>query len=246
MTKLAAAFAAGLAFAATPAFAQPVSVDTPDILKGRFEVETDSIYVHDVLDDQDTYAHQLVVAYGITDNLRLGAGVVVNDGIGNGPRADGYLAEVRFEGPRPAWMPFEWGLIGTYFGGGPEGVNDAVALRAIAASDIGPVTVVANVDALREVGGGSSDDTSFDLLLEGRLPITEAFMAALTYSGQLGTDDEFGDLGTLGQYLGPTVYASLPTGANSALGVEAGVLFGLTEESADAIGKVNLTWASQF
>lgn len=246
MTKIAAAVAAGLAFAATPAFAQPVSVDTPDILKGRFEVETDSTYLHDVVGDEDAYTHQLVAAYSVTENLRFGAGVIFNDPVGGQTRADAYLAEVRFEGPRPAWMPFEWGLIGAYIGGGPSGVNDAVALRAIAASDIGPVTVVANLDALREVGGGASDDTAFDLLLEGRLPITEAFMAALTYSGQLGTDSEFGDLGTLGQYLGPTVYASLPTGANSAIGVEAGVLFGLTEESTDAIGKVNLTWASQF
>jgi len=246
VTKLAAAVAVGFAFAATPAFAQSVTVDTPDILKGRFEVETDSVYVHEVVGDEDAYAHQAVAAYSFTDNVRLGVGVIVNDPVGEGARADAYLAELRFEGPRPAWMPFEWGLIGSYIGGGPDGVNDAVALRAIAASEIGPVTLAANLDALREVGGGASDDVAFNLLIEGRLPITEAFMAALTYSGQLGTDEEFGALGSLGQYLGPTLYASRPIGANSAIGLEAGLLFGLTEESADAIGKVNLTWASQF
>jgi hypothetical protein len=246
VSKFTAAIATGLAIFATPAFAQNVSVDMPDILKGRFEVETDSVYVHDVVGEDDVFAHQLVVAYSITDNIRVGGGVIVNDLIGSGPRADAYLAEVRFEGPRPSWMPFEWGLIGTYIGGGPEGINDAFALRAIAAGDVGPITVVANVDALRETGGGASEDTSFGLTLEGQLPITESFIAAITYAGDLGTDDDFGDLGTRGQYIGPTVYAAMPVGGASALGVEAGVLFGITDESADAIGKVNLTWATQF
>ncbi len=246
MSKFNAAFAAGLAIFSAPAFAQDFSVDTPDILKGRFEVELDNGYIHDVVGDEDVYDHQLVVAYSITDNIRVGGGVILNDSIGSGPRADAYLAEVRFEGPRPAWMPFEWGLIGTYIGGGPEGINDAFALRAIAAGDVGPVTLIANVDALRETGGGASEDTHFGLTLEGQLPITESFIAAITYASDLGTDDDFGDLGTRGQYLGPTIYAALPTGGNSAIGVEAGVLFGITDESDDAVGKVNLTWASQF
>lgn len=247
MSKFTAAFAAGLAFCVTPALAQPLSVERPDILKGRLEIEQDNTTAQDVLRDNDTYQHSLVAAYSFTDNLRFGAGVIVNDGVNSGPRADAYLAEVRFEGPRPSWMPFEWGLIGTYIGGGPEGVNDSFALRALAAGDVGPVMVVANLEALREIGGGASDNTHYDLLLEGQLPITEHFIAAITYSGQLGSDDKFGNLGSLGQYLGPTLYTSLPVPvANSAIGIEAGVLFGLTNESTDTVGKVNLTWASQF
>lgn len=247
MSKFTAFVAAGLALGATPAFAQSITVDTPDVLKGRLEVELDNTYLREVSNDDDAFAHQMVVAYAPVENVRLGLGAIANDVVGQGPRVDAYLAEIRFEGPRPSWMPFEWGLVGTYIGGGPDGVNDSIALRAIAAREVGPVEIISNLDIVTQVGGGASEDVHFDLLLEGRLPITEQFILALTYAGALGTDEEFGDLGSLGQYIGPTAYVSLPVPvANSALGIEAGALFGLNQESLDALGKVNLTWATQF
>lgn len=247
VSKYLAFLAAGLALSATPAFAQSLTIETPDVLKGRFEIEADNTYLREAVGDDDVFAHRLTVAYAPYENLRFAVGAVANDLVGQGPTVDQYLAEVRFEGPRPSWMPFEWGLQATYLGGGPEGVNDAMELRFLATTDIGPVDIVSNLNLSREVGGGAGEDTHFDLLLEGRLPISEQFIAAITYSGQLGTDEEFGDLGSIGQYLGPTIYASLPVPvANSALGIEAGVLFGLNEESLDTVGKINLTWATQF
>jgi hypothetical protein len=216
------------------------------MLRGRFLVELDTVGISNSHGQDHTYAQEAGIAFTFTDAFRLGAGLIVEDGDAAPPRVSAYLAEVRFAGQGPASFPLSWGLAGTYVGGGPDGVNDLLRLRASAAREIGPVSLLANLDVLREVGGGAATDTGVNMLLETQLPVGQALKAALTYSGQLGADRDFLHLGAQGHYAGPTFYAFTPIGANSAIGLETGVLFGLTDESANAVGKFNLTWASQF
>jgi len=246
MVKLFIGATLALTLSSAPAFAQSISVDRPEMLRGRFLVEFDTFGINNSPGQDDTYAQEALVAFTFTDAFRMGVGLIVEDGDAAPPRVGAYLAEMRFAGRSIASLPLSWGLAGTYVGGGPEGVNDLLRLRASAAREIGPVTLLANLDALREVGGGAATDTGVNLLLETQMPVGHAIKAALTYSGQLGADRSFLHLGAQGHYVGPTLYAFTPIGANSAIGLETGVLLGLTDESADAVGKVSLTWASQF
>jgi hypothetical protein len=194
------------------------------------------------------FGHTALVYYAPTDRLRFGGGVEVLDPPGGSKaRVTGYVLEALYEGPQPTWLPFAWGIQAEYGAGALDGLSDLFAVKGIAAIDIAALTLTLNLTAATEVGGGRDDLVGYTYNSRALFALTDTFKLGLELNGVLGDSDDFGDLGSLTQLGGPVAFWELPTGLQrSAVGLEGGVLFGLTDESPDAVGKLNLTFATQF
>lgn len=251
MKKLFVALALGSSLGLVgTASADVINTDSPEVLKGRLDLRTESALI-DVGQD-NAFGHTATVYFSPTDRLQFGAGLDLVDLPGSGARNTGYVLEALYEGPQPAWMPFAWGIKAEYGVGALDGLNDLFALKGIAAMDVSGIflpamTLTLNLTAATEVGGGRDDLIAYNYNTRALFAASERLKFGFEVNGLLGNSDEFGDLGSLTQLGGVVGFLELPVGLQrSALGVEGGVLFGLNEESPDTVGKLNLTFATQF
>lgn len=238
LALLALALGSGLA---EPAFALPIKVYAPKVEAGALEVEADTIHA----DDETETRFEL--GYGVNRWWRATGVVEVVDTASAGPRVQAYTVENVIVLPRPAWLPFQWGLYGEYEVGARGGAPDKVELKALFSGDVGKFENRVNLVAEREVGAGAADETEYEYAVQTRYKFNDDVALGLQASGDLGTSERFGHLSDLEHVVGPIVAGEfhLP-GVKSEFEFEAAYLVGVTDESPDDVVRLQVEWEKKF
>lgn len=238
LALLALALGSGLA---SPAAALPIKVYTPKVEAGVLEVEADTVH------EDDETKTRFELGYAVTRWWRATGVVEVADTPGAGPRAEAYTIENVVVLPRPAWLPFRWGLYGEYEVGARSGTPDKIELKALFAGDIGKVETRVNFVAEREVGAGAADVIGYEYAAQSRYRVTDEVALGLQASGALGSSDRFGRLSDLEHVVGPIVAGDFHVpGVKSEIEFEAAYLFGVTDASPDDVVRVQIGWEKKF
>lgn len=225
----------------SPAMALPIKVYAPKVEAGVLEVEADTIH------EDDETETRFELGYGLTRWWRATGVVEVVDTPNAGPRVEAYTVENVVVLPRPAWLPFAWGLYGEYEVGAHGGSADKVELKALFAGEIGKVENRVNLVAEREVGVGAADETEYEYAVQSRYRFSDDFALGLQASGALGSSERFGHLADLEHVIGPIVAGEfhLP-GVKSELEFEAAYLVGVTDASPDDVVRLQFEWEKKF
>lgn len=236
--------AAPLALAA-PAVASGHKVYGPEVEKGEFELEYGALGL--LGDDDGEWKHFFEAGYGVTDFWNAAVFAEVEDAPGSGARLEAIAFENIFELPTPESWPVAFGLYAEYEVGLRDGSQDEVELKALAEHAAGAWRSRVNLIAERHVGAGASDETEYGYAAQVRRAIGDEGEWALgleAYGGAGDSDDGF-TFDDQSHVAGPVLFGELPIGI-AELEFEAGVLFGLTDESPDTAVKFLLEWERRF
>jgi FTR1 family protein len=120
------------------------------------------------------------------------------------------------------------GLLAEYAHALKSDGEDVVELGLLAQKDFGRNELRLNLIAERELVSGA--DVEMEYRWQYRYRLGERFEPGIEMYGELGEWGEMGSFDDHGQQLGPAIFGKLRT-AGGALRYEAGLLFGLTEET---------------
>ncbi|MBI1250785.1 MAG: hypothetical protein GC189_04865 [Alphaproteobacteria bacterium] len=132
-----------------------------------------------------------------------------------------------------AYAEYEWNT---------QGGPDKIELRALAERVRGPLRLRLNAIAEREVGGGAAEQWAFEYAAQGLWSLNDDVALGLEGFGELGTDDNFGDLGDRAHYWGPVAAFEAFESSAGELEVLAGYLFAVGEAEADGQVRLILAW----
>jgi hypothetical protein len=241
MWKSQLVIAAALAAMAAPALAAPIKVYAPRVEAGVLELEADAVR------EKDETETRLEVGYGFTSWWKATAVVEVVDGPGRGPRAEAYAIENILVGPRPGWLPFDWGVYAEYEVAARDGSPDKVEVKALFSGAVGKVETRVNLEAERETGSNASDETEFAYAVQSRYRFNDDFALGLQASGDLGSSGDFGRLSDREQLFGPIAAGEIHIpGIPGELELEAAYLAGVTDASPDDVVRVKIAWERKF
>ncbi len=213
---------------ATPAYATK-TVTSPYVSEGQVNIESKTGYVID--DDSNVdgrWQEVLGLGYGITDYW--GTEVELGFGRSGARGADTETESIEWQhkfqfAPKGAW-PVDVGARVSY-GYSTNGGTDDVEAKIMAGKAIEQWNLVANAAVGREVGDGSSDDTSYGLSWSASYDYADGFQPGIEMY------NDFGGGGDPEHMMGPVAYGKVLDG----IGYNTGVLFGLSDDVPDATVK---------
>jgi len=121
---------------------------------------------------------------------------------------------------------------------GPDGLE----LKLLMQRERGPFALTANIIAEREIGSGASDEWEFGYAAEAAYAFNQDFALGVQGFGDVGTSDEFGDLGDHAHYWGPFAQFELGHINDGEIELELGYLVGSGESEADGQFRVKLEY----
>ncbi len=250
----------GLLTLASAARAQVFEIIEPDVEQGGFEIEALSgVVLSDVAGDQDRAGHEFSLGYAPFSFWFSEAVIAIAKPVGEGVEYDALEWENTFVIP-----------LGTAEEGVSEGEEDLFAVEGlgaylaweipkeggasessltvgpIAAVRLGPVDAVVNLFA--EIPFSEDEDAGLAFAVSLSTPVADFGRGnvALGVEGHGAIDGAFVDAQPLdeqGHFVGPAVYSQLDLFKDYTLESRLAILFGLTEESSDAVASLNISLA---
>ena len=121
---------------------------------------------------------------------------------------------------------------------GPDGLE----LKLLMQRERGPFALTANLIAEREIGSDAADEWEFGYAAEAAYAFNQDFALGVQGFGDVGTSDEFGDLGDHAHYWGPFAQFELGHINDGEIELELGYLVGSGESEADGQFRVKLEY----
>lgn len=238
-----AVVAAGSLLAA-PAAAQVYEVIHPEVEQGRFELEVlNGVVVSDREEGEERAAHEIGLGYGVTSFWLPQLTLELARPEGEDYEVEAFEFENTFlileneeEGGMPAYALGFYGVLEIPNEGGID--EGAFVFGPLASLEAGPVELVGNF--LVDVPFEDDTDPGLAYALQASTPVAEAIGVGFEAHGEV--EQAFGDAPPLGEtehVIGPAVYGEFDL-AGRVLEPRAALLFGLTDESPDAILSINL------
>ena len=236
-----------------PASALVFEVVHPDVVEGGFEIELlNGVALGSVDEGDERSVHEIALAYSPTDFWKTTAAIElanpqgesveveafewenlillpIGDGHGHGHSHDhgehGFLALEALGIFVALEVPNSGGI-----GAG------ALEIGPVAEVAIGPVETVANLFA--EIPFEDGEGAGIIYALQAAYPVADQF--ALGFEAHGGVENAFKDESEGEHFIGPALFAEFDLGRGRTLEPRLAVLFGLTEDTPDAVASLNL------
>ncbi len=206
------------------------TVTSPYVNKGEAAVEWKGGYEIDG-DEKDAWESEVSTAYGVTDFWETEIGGEFEDaGRGEDLEFTSLVWENKFQLAPKGVFFIDPGLKVEY-AKNLQGEADEIQAKLLLAKQIASFSNIANLGVARELGEDSGDDFGYSLSYALIQNYSDNFQFGAEWYSDFGDfSDDFEDQG---HQVGPVVYGDLFGG----LSYQAGVLFGVTDSSPDALVK---------
>lgn len=240
-----------LAYQVSDAEAQVFEVIHPEVEKGGWEVEAlNGVVLDDVEDDEEKSVHEFAVGFGFTEFWKSTIAVEVANPEGADPIVEAFewenvlLLTSAFghhdeEGDGHGHGDFSFGIYTALEIPKEVGIKEgAVAVGPIFEAALGPVNFIGNFFV--EVPFEDGVDAGIAYAAQASIPVSEHLAVGLEAHGDV--EEAFGDpppFDEQAHFIGPAVFFETEVGG-LVLEPRVAVLFGLTDESPDAVLSFNL------
>lgn len=234
---------------AGPVAAQPFEVKEPEVEKGELEIEyngavQDGFPEEDDDDDDDEenvrHAHEVAVGYGITDFLKVEAGVALEALEDENLKA----TNIEIEAVLEILEQDEQGLGLGLFGGIEPRINDEATneleFGPIFSFALGGIQNTANTFFERSFGKNREEGWGFAYAWQSKVELEEGLGIGIEAYGEAEDIGEDPPIEEQEHRLGPVVYYEAELGEDRELGISLGLLFGLTKSTPDVAVKWNV------
>lgn len=234
-----------LVMLALPAMADVGSPKSAGVTRGKASIEYKGSRTGD--DDaaqNNNQGHEFELYYGLTDRVKLGLERKYTRGAANSLEPDGLIPNVTFEATTQGdhWLSSAVFLEYAFKHSG----SDAIKTVLIAERTQGPMTLRANLELAREVGGGRAHGIGYGGALQGIYRTSALISPGIEWHSDLGTLNDTAGWDDQKHYVGPIVTGTLFTVAEGSVGYAAGYYRGLTDASADSAQRVMLKYELSF
>jgi hypothetical protein len=242
---------AGMFLPFTPtAEAQVFEVIHPDVEKGQFELEAlNGLGLGSIANGDERYVLELALGYSPFDFWKTKFAVELAKPENQTTEIEAYEWENVFILPigntdhdhshHDGDGGFEMGSVGVYAalevpneGGISEG---GAAVGPIAEATIGPVITVANL--FLDIPFADGEDPGISYAISGQVPVTDWVDLGAEAHGSM--ENAFGSGISHGHFIGPAAYFSAYLGRARILEPRVALLFGLNDDTPDAVLSVN-------
>lgn len=228
-----------------PAMADVGSPKSAAVTEGKASIEYKGSRTGDgEAEKNNNQGHEFELYYGITNRIKLGLERKYKRKAADSLEPDGLIPNVTFETTTQGdhWLSsavfFEYAF--------KHSGADAVKTVLIAERTQGPVTVRANLELTREVGGGRGHGINYGSALQGIYATSSLISPGIEWHSDLGTLDDTANWNHQKQYAGPLVTGTLFSVADGSISYAAGYFVGLTDTSADSAQRVMLKYERRF
>jgi len=255
MYKQGAIFATLIAFAlgSTPSEAQVFEVIHPDVVEGGFEFEVlNGVVLDDVEDGEERSGHEIAFAYSPTSWWKTTAAIEIANPQGEGgefegfewenvfllPFGEGHGAGHNHDHSKHGFVALEAvGIFAALEVPNEGGISSgAVEVGPIAEVAIGPVETVTNF--LFEIPFEDDENVGLAFAFQANYPVHENVGVGFEYFGEIESAFE-GDSED-SHFIGPAIYTEFDVGRGRILEPRFAVLFGLGNDTPDAVASLNL------
>lgn len=206
--------------------------------QGETKLEFKGAYDIDAHDDEDAWAGEFAVGYGVTDfwETEVGFGFVGHEHEDTDVNA--LIWENRFQFAPKGELFIDPGLKIEYSHNLKSGPNE-LAAKLLLGKEIGKFQNLANIGISREVGEDSEDEFEYGFSYALAYQHSDHFAYGVEYYADLGNlKDDHDHFDGQSHRVGPAVYGSI----DHTVGYEAGVLFGVSDHAPDATLKLSLEY----
>jgi len=232
---------------AGPASAQPFEVKEPEVEKGEFEIEyngavQDGFPEEDDDDDDEEnvrHAHEVAVGYGITDFLKVEAGVALEALEVEELKATNFEIEAVLELLEQDEQGVGVGLFGAIEPRIDDDATNEVEFGPIFSFALGGVQNTANTFFERSFGRNREEGWGFAYAWQSKVELEEGLGIGIEAFGEAEDIGEDPPIDEQEHRLGPVVYYEAELGDDRELGISLGLLFGLTKSTPDVAVKWN-------
>jgi len=248
---LAAFFAVTLS--STPGKAQVFEVIHPDVVEGGFELEIlNGVVLDDVEDGEERSGHEIAFAYSPTSWWKTTAAIEIANPENEGGEFEGFEWENVFllpfgegHGAGHSHDHSEHGFVALEAVGlfaalevpNEGGIGSgAVEVGPIAEVAFGPVETVGNF--LLEIPFEDDEELGLAFALQASVPVSENISVGFEYFGEI--ENAFEGESEDSHFIGPAIFTEFDVGRGRILEPRFAVLFGLGDETPDAVASLNL------
>ena len=235
-----------LAFA-LPVGAQPFEVVEPEVEKGEFEIEANGAVqtgFPEAEDDDDEeavrHAHELAIGYGLTDFLKLEAGVTLEKEVGEDLQATNFEIEATLELLEQEESGLGLGFFAAIEPRIDDEATDEFEFGPIFAFALGGVQNTANTFFEKSFGKNREEGWGFAYAWQSKVELEEGLGIGIEAFGEVEDIGEDPPVSEQEHRLGPVVYYDMELGEDREIGIAFGVLFGLTKSTPDVAFKWNV------
>ncbi len=233
---------------AGPVTAQPFEVKEPEVEKGEFEIEVNGAVQggfpeEDDDDDDDEgnvrHAHEFAVGYGITDFLKVEAGLALEALEDEDLKATNFEIEAVLELLEQDEQGVGLGLFGAIEPRIDDEATNEVEFGPIFSFALGGVQNTANTFFERSFGRNREEGWGFAYAWQSKVELEEGLGIGIEAFGEAEDIGEDPPIEEQEHRLGPVVYYEAELGEDRELGISLGLLFGLTKSTPDVALKWN-------
>jgi len=228
-----------------PVAAQPFEVVEPEVEKGEFEIEVNGAVqtgLPEGDDDEEAvrHAHELAVGYGLTDFLKIEAGVTLEKEVGEDLQATNFEVEATLELLEQEESGFGLGFFAAIEPRIDDEATDEFEFGPIFAFALGGVQNTANTFFEKSFGKNREEGWGFAYAWQSKVELEEGLGIGIEAFGEVEDIGEDPPVSEQEHRLGPVVYYDMEVGEDREIGIAFGVLFGLTEATPDVAFKWNV------
>ncbi len=242
-----------VALGSTPGKAQVFEVIHPDVVEGGFEFEIlNGVVLDDVDDGEERSGHEIAFAYSPTSWWKTTAAIEIANPEGEGgefegfewenvfllPFGEGHGAGHNHDHDEHGFVALEAiGIFAALEVPNEGGIGSgAVEIGPIAEVAFGPVETVGNF--LLEIPFEDDEELGLAFALQASVPVSENIGVGFEYFGEI--ENAFEGESEDSHFIGPAIFTEFDVGRGRILEPRFAVLFGLGNDTPDAVASLNL------
>jgi len=232
---------------AGPVTAQTFEVKEPEVEQGEIEIEVNGAvqggFPEEDDDDDDEenvrHAHEVAVGYGITDFLKVEAGLALEALEDEELKATNFEIEAVLELLEQEEQGVGVGLFGAIEPRIDDDATNEIEFGPIFSFALGGVQNTANTFFERSFGRNREEGWGFAYAWQSKVELEEGLGIGIEAYGEAEDIGEDPPIEEQEHRLGPVVYYEAELGDDRELGISLGLLFGLTKSTPDVAVKWN-------
>lgn len=230
-----------------PALSQPFEVIEPEVEAGEIELEVIGAYQtgfpeEDDDDDEENvrHAHEVAVGYGVTDFLKIEAGLVFEQEVEENLRATNVEVSATLEILEQEETGFGLAL----YAGIEPSIHDestnGFEIGPVIGFEAGPVEFTVNTFFEETFGRNKEEGTGFEYAVQAKIELEENLGVGVELFGEVENIGDPDPASEQEHRIGPVVYYETEVGDDQELSVDLGLLFGMTRSTPNVAIKWNV------
>ena len=230
-----------------PALAQPFEVVEPEVEQGEIEIEVigavQSGFPEADDDDEEEnvrHSHEVSAGYGVTDFLKIEAGLLFEQEVGENLRATNVEVSTTLEILEQEETGFGLAL----YAGIEPSIHDestnGFEIGPVLGLAAGPVEFIVNTFFEETFGRNKEEGTGFEYAVQAKIELEENLGIGVELFGEVENIGDPDPTREQEHRIGPVVYYETEVGDDQELSVDVGLLFGMTRATPDVAIKWNV------